>query len=276
VIIPPDQLPIEAYHNGASESPQWLSKTSIRDFQDMGPAWWKMAYIDRIIERPRPDGALQGLALDCYLTEGPEVFASKWAIKPEGMSFATKEGKEWKAQHVGREILAADDYNILCNAIDAVKSHPIFSEIERCAAQQTVRRMSDGLGLGLQSRPDWLDTQRGCLFDLKKCRDLNRFGGQAIDLGYHTQAAIAGWCLAGDGIALEHAYLVAVEWERGARCRVWEIPHSVLEHASAQMRETAADIADRIKTGDWTDHPGAEIEALPIPDFMLRRMDGAA
>lgn len=266
------ELPIAQYHASA---PAWLSKTSLRDFIHHGPAWWKLAYLDKSIDRKRPDGAIQGAALDCYLTEGAEAFAAGWAIRPYGMDGRTKAGKEWADANTGKEVLSYADSLILPDAVAAVRSHPRWPEIQACAAQMTCRRQSSGLGLGLQSRPDWLNTGNGCLFDLKKTCDLDAFGRQAINLGYHLQAAIAGWCLAGDGIQLEHAYLVAVEWERGARCRVYEIQHYAMEAGDRQMRATAAEIARRIQTDDWTDRQEGAQE-LEVPEWMQRQMEAAA
>ncbi len=289
-IIPASELPIEQYHRSA---PAWLSKTSIRDFQSYGPAWWRMAYLDRSIPRPKPGGVEQGLALDCLLTEGADALARRFPVLPEDAppkpSSRQRNAKKpspdtvaavqwwdaWEAAHPGATILSADDHAILADAAAAVLAHPRWPEIEDCEAQMTVRRSSPALGLGLQSRPDWLAKERRSSFDLKKCRDLDLFPKQAIDLGYHTQAAVGGWCLAGDGFALEHAYLVAVEWEHGARCRVWEIPHEALAYADRMMRETAAEIADRLQRQDWTDHPAGEIAALPIPGWMLAKMEAA-
>jgi hypothetical protein len=269
VILPPESLPIGEYHRCA---PAWLSKTAIRDFQKMGPGLWHKTYITKEILRDRPDGAAQGLALDCVLTEDAQRFNDRFAFKPDGMSFATKEGKAWRAGQEGKIILTADDEAILNDAAAAVRAHPAWAEIQKCRAQMTVRREAKALGLGLQSRPDWLGD--GVLYDLKKTRDLAGFGRQAIDLGYHTQAAVAGWCLSGEGMALEHAYLVAVEWERCARCRVYEIPHEALAFADRQMRDVASDIADRVARNDWTDKPPV-CEALPIPGWMMAKMEAA-
>ena len=271
MILAPDQLGIEAYHKSA---PSWLSKTSLMDFKRMGAPWWKMAYLDLSIQRPRPSGAEQGQALDCYLTEGADVFGERYSVKPDGMSFTTKEGKEWRAAHDGKMLISQDDRLILSDAVAAVRTLPCWPEIEKAQAQMTVRRMSAGLGLGLQSRPDWLDRERGIVWDLKKTRDLDVFGRQAIDIGYHLQAAIASWCLAGDGIGVEHAYLVAVEWERGARARVYEIPGEVLQYADREMRAIAAEIADRIKRQHWNDRQLAP-EGLPIPGWLLAKMEAA-
>jgi len=267
-----NNIPIEAYHSSA---PRWLSKTSLRDYLKMGPAWWRLAYLDKAIRKPRPDGAAQGSALDCYLTEGAAEFERRYVIKPDGIAFNTKEGKAWRDKHAeGKECLSHEDGMILADAIDAVMSCCAWKDIEKAMPQQTIRRHSESLGLGLQSRPDWLRNDGRVLFDLKKTRDLDRFGGQAFDLGYHLQAAIAGWCLAGDGIALEHAFLVSVEWERGARCRVYEIPHDMLAHGNEMMRDTASDIARRIKENDWRDKH-VEPEMLPLPTWAQRKMEAA-
>lgn len=266
MILTPESLPIEEYHASA---PAWLSKTTIRQFQDMGPAWWKLVHLDHLVKAPIPSGAEQGLALDCYLTEGVGAFREKYAIKPEGLKLNTKAGMEWAAKNEGTIHISASDYLILCDAVDAVRASPLWPAIEKCSSQYTCRRHSDALGLGLQSRPDWLDANGGIVFDLKKTRDITRFGSQAIDLGYHLQAAIASWCLAGDGVPLEHAYLVAVEWERGARCRIYEIPQDALEDGHHRMRETAQEISRRIIARDWSDRQD-EIEPLPIPDYIRR------
>lgn len=271
-ILPPEAIPIAAYHQSA---PAWLSKTSLNDYRAYGPAWWKLTYIDKTNPRPKPGGVEAGNALDCVLTEDGAAFEQRFAVKPDGHDGRTTAGKAWAAANAGKEHLSANDMLILADAVNAVRNHPRWADILRCKAQQTIRRSSPALGLGLQSRPDWFDADRGVLFDLKKTRDLDIFPKQAIDIGYHIQAAIAGWCAAGEGIALNNAYLVACEWERGARCRVWEIPHEVLAFADKQMREVAAEIAARVKSGDWADHPDAEIKPLPIPEYMMRKMEAA-
>jgi hypothetical protein len=253
-------MPIDRYHKGP---PRWWSKTSLRNFKECGPKWTGLYLRDEVYKK-RPDGAIQGMALDCWLTEGAEEFSRQFAIKPQGMSLTTKEGKAWKEAHDGREILSHDDGLILTDAIDAVRTCSL--------AQHTVRRDQPALGIGLQARPDWINHGAGMLFDLKKTRDLESFGKQAIDLGYHLQAALAGWCLVPDSIYIEHSYLVAVEWERGARCRVLEIPHEYLDSGHREMVALAQEVADRVARDDWTDkqdNPGI----LSAPSFMERKME---
>jgi hypothetical protein len=273
VIIPADQMPIEEYHQSA---PAYLSKTSLRAFVDRGPAWWKRRYLDGDTSiDSAPGGAAEGLALDCWLTEGQAAFDARYVVRPKTIDLRTKDGKKWAEDQAEKLMIKEEDYAILTDGVRAVRALPCWPEIEQALAQTTIRRHSDALGLGLQARPDWLAPQRGILWDLKKTRDLDQFGRDAINMGYHLQAAVASWCLAGDGIGLEHAYLVAVEWDHEARARVYEIPHEVLESADRDMREIAAQIAYRIRSNDWTDVQSAP-EMLAVPEYMLRKMEVAS
>lgn len=275
MILPASSLAITAYHLAAfDQADRWLSKTSIRDFAEHGPAHWNLTYNTREIERTKPGGVEQGLALDCWLTEGQDVFQGRYVIKPDGPEGdgRTTAGKAWKAAHADKLILSQDDNLILQDAVFAVQSLPCYGEISNSLAQATIRRKAGGAMFGLQSRPDWLSQDGTILYDLKKTRDLDRFGAQAIDIGYHTQAALAGYCLGGEGIALEIAYLVAVEWERGARARVFEIPEDVMLHAWNELQETCGEIARRMEEGDWTDIQ-AKPEPLEIPGWMRRKME---
>jgi hypothetical protein len=285
MIIPASELPIERYHACA---PRWWSKTSLRRFKDEGAPWTGM-WLRGEVEPSTPDGVEQGLAIDCLLTEGAESFARRFPRLPRNApkkpTKAQREAKkpapesveairwwdEWNAANASSIILSHDDHVICAEAADAIRALPCWSEIEASQAQATVRRDSPGLGIGLQARPDWLHAGNGRLRDLKKTRSLAMFGKQAIDLGYHFQASIAGWCLAGDGIGIEQASLVAVEWKRGARAREYIIPHEALAEGDKQMREIAAEVADRYARGDWSDRQ-EQPEVLPIPEYMLRRM----
>lgn len=262
-------LPIAQYHNSV---PTWLSKTSLRNYLDHGPAWWKLAYLDRSIEIPRPSGAKEGLALDALLTESQAAFDNRFVVRPPEIDdLRTKEGKAWKATLNGRDWLHGEDMAVIADCVAAVRALPQWPLIQRAKVQNTIRRQALILGLGLQSRPDWLDVDHMIVWDLKKTRDLDSFGRQAIDLGYHLQAAVAQWCLECSEM---RAFLVAVEYERGARARCYEIPSIAIQDGHRLMVASAAEIARRLKANDWRDTAPETPEALPIPGWMLNRMGG--
>jgi hypothetical protein len=60
-----------------------------------------------------------GSALHCLTLEGEEEFSNRFIEKPEGISFNTKEGKEWKLQNKSKTVLARQDYE---NVIGMAKS----------------------------------------------------------------------------------------------------------------------------------------------------------
>ena len=285
-ILSPFELPIELYHQSA---PQWLSKTSIMDFRDHGPAWWKLVYLDGAFTKEAPGGAAQGSMLDCWLTEGEDAFNARYVyvpadapkrptsaqLKAKKPSPETLDAIAYWAQFGDRIPVMGEDAAILPEAVRAVKSLPDWKRLEMTRAQHTIRRVDTSMGIGLQSRPDWLELNANAItFDLKKTRSLASFGKQAIDLGYHVQASIAGWCLSGDDYQQEQAFLVAVEWERGARARMYEIPSEALADGFRMVTETFLEIAGRLKSDDWTDRQQSP-ERLPIPEWMHRRMGAA-
>ena len=214
--------------------------------------------------------------IDCWLTEGEVAFHARYVAKPDGLSLATKDGKAWKEANADREIVTESDLAILADAVAAVKSLPCWGQLLRAQAQCTIRRAATNLGFGLQSRPDWvlIEGNEVTTFDLKKTRSLANFGKQAIDLSYHMQASLAGWCLAGDGLTHTSARLVAVEWERGARAREYVIPTEALADGFRKLKEAGNEISRRLRENDWTDRQ-EQAEPLPIPDWMVRRMETA-
>jgi len=111
-------MPIQKYHMGP---PRWWSKTSLRNFQQYGPKWMGKFLRDEV-RTERPDGALQGMALDVYLTEGAEEFAKQFAIKPDGLSLATKEGKAWKESQT-LDTIGQDDADAAQGMYDSIMAN---------------------------------------------------------------------------------------------------------------------------------------------------------
>jgi hypothetical protein len=277
MILSPSDLSIEDYH---ASTPEWLSKTNLRDFAKMHPAEWHATYVTKVLDRKAPGGVDEGKMLDCVLTEGWGAFGKRYVQAPDEIinpktgemyGRTSKAFTTWSDQ-TGLEVVDENEMCILKACYNAVTNHPKWPEISRCQAQMSIRRKSNGLGIGLQSRPDWINFEEGVMFDLKKTRDLNIFGKQAIDLGYHLQAAIARWALAGEGVSIERAYLVACDWSMFPKCRVYQIPEFALVDGELEMRGLAADIADRMKNGFWGDVVPDE-EELPIPGWMKYRME---
>jgi hypothetical protein len=131
-------------------------------------------------------------------------------------------------------------------------------------------------GLTLQSRPDFLmldeATKRGWYIDLKKTDDLAGFGRKAIDYGYHRQGAIAQWLAAAAGYRIDF-YLLAVEWQRGARARMFQVGDHILDAGWREAKDTIDEIAQRFADDDWTDDHDGSVDGLEVPEWMMRKME---
>lgn len=77
----------------------------------ISPAHYKAAKARRF---PVTTNMEMGSAVHCRVLEGQDEFESRFLLKPDGISFTTKEGKEWKAANKGKTVLAKADYeNVL-------------------------------------------------------------------------------------------------------------------------------------------------------------------
>jgi hypothetical protein len=273
-----DIIPAEDARRYHSAGPKSLGSTRISHFREHGPVWWHLRYIANEIPQPETSDAMrQGSLVDCMLTE-PAEFDRRYIAKPEGMSFATKEGKAWRAaQPDGIEIVPPEWIKIASDCVHAVGAHATAADMladPLCTKQTSLRHVLDN-GIVLQSRPDFLKldpaTMTGWYIDGKKTDDLEGFGRKAIDYGYHRQLAICQYLAARAGYKID-AYLLAYEWQRGSRARLYRMPETALAAGWLEVYGVIREIAERFEDNDWTDDNDGEIEDLEIPDWMLRRM----
>lgn len=267
--------PIAAYH---AQGPKTLSKTRLMDFRANGAPWWKLRYIDRAIPDRDSKAMVQGRALDVVLTEGFHAYGKQFAVKPDKLHLGSTDGKAWKASVGDKEVISYEDSLILGEAVECVRSSPYNALIEACQAQVSIRRelTDEGLpGITVQSRPDFLNPEAGIYIDLKKTRDFTGFGKDAINLGYHIQASLTGALLAREGVTISDYYLLAVEWDRGARCHLYRIPDEILSMGWRDALGLTREIADRHASGDWTDKPPQVATELDVPGWLLARMQAA-
>lgn len=61
-----------------------------------------------------------GSAVHCLTLEGKKEFDSRFLLKPDGINFTTKEGKEFKAENKHKTILAKQDYENVVGMADSL------------------------------------------------------------------------------------------------------------------------------------------------------------
>lgn len=138
----------------------------------------------------RSDEAMAfGSACHSYVLE-PEVFSLEYAMKPDGMSFATKEGKEWRAKQA-KKIVSYDDAEAFSGMRKSLLDHPVAGPFLRAKGRGEVSAFSEWKdGTPIRARFDKL-TDDGVILDLKTTQSARPrdFIRQCFYLGWHIQAA---------------------------------------------------------------------------------------
>lgn len=94
-------------------------------------------------------------------------------IKPEGMSFSTKEGKAWRAEHQDRPILAEATAEALKKMRDSVWRHPAARALLTGARTEVCLFAEDESGMLRKGRVDAIPSGGNALVDLKSIKAID-------------------------------------------------------------------------------------------------------
>lgn len=121
---------------------------------------------------------------------------ARYAIKPEGMSFATKDGKAWRETVPdGVEIISSDAAAQAQMQRAAIWRVPVLAKLlSHGFAESSCFWIDESTGLRCRARPDWIHPTgaKSCVvLDLKSIADLTRESVQRAiaSYGYHRQQA---------------------------------------------------------------------------------------
>jgi len=214
------------------------------------------------------DALLFGIAAHLRLLE-PEAFDKTVAIKPEGMSFATTEGKAWRAQQAGRLIVKEEDANHLRRMHERMPAE-VREIFARCRREVTVRTEIDGIPV--QCRPDLWDLDGRRKYDLKTTKDIDDVELTVWKRGYHIQDR---WydrvILAETGKRCVESALVFVEHKPPYRWRIVDLDPDFRHMGEKAVGDALHGIAARMKSGCWDDEDDVRLLASPpewahVPD----------
>lgn len=138
------------------------------------------------------------------LTLEPHLMASRYRVKPDGMSFSTKEGKAWREETpAGVEIVTQAETRAANRQARHLRAVPeIGALLGEGQAEVSFFWVDEQTGLRCKGRADWVHrTEAGViLLDLKTAEDASPdiFPKACARYGYHMQAAwyADGWTAA--------------------------------------------------------------------------------
>ncbi len=229
------------------------------------PAHYK-AYITE--KREQTDAMTFGSAVHMAVLE-PDLFSKTYIAKPEGMSFATIEGKAWKADNKGKEILAFDKWQ----AVQAIQKR-IFSDLSLKKyfsggqAEQSYFWKDDGTGLICKCRPDYFDGKR--VVDLKTAESASPWAFQKSIAKYRYDVQSAFY-LAGmskiTGRSLTDFIHVVVETEAPYEVAVYVLDDASIDRASATVSVGMMLLSECMRDDKWPGY-GAGVRSISSPNFL--------
>lgn len=234
-----------------------IGSTDIRDYL-RSPALFRDKQQGLVKDETTPAMRL-GTLTHLALLE-PERFRQSIAIKPEGMSFASKEGKAWKEAHEGRDILTQDEYTTIHMMKERMPAE-VLAALTSGRSEVTVRNELNGIPV--QCRVDHWNEIGGIAYDLKTIGAIEDIEREIPKRGYHIQARFYQRIIAKELNSNPPEFLLAFV-EKASPFR-WRIVH--MEEweslADEKINDALHGIAARTKSGDWSD-PG-NLHMYPEP-----------
>lgn len=215
-----------------------------------------------------------GRALHALVLEGEPVFRDRFAIKPDGMSFATKDGKAWREQHTDKDIVSFDEGLRLFAMSRALSRDPMTRHVfESGGAEVTAATRDLFSGLWLKTRPDWLRTDSGLIVNLKTALSAkpSEWERQAFTLGYHVAAAHSLDIL-NEICERRHNYAFLVQEKAPPYCAiVCVFKPEVIEWGRMICQAAAARFMQCIESGAWPGYADSVLE-LGLPPWAEKQL----
>jgi hypothetical protein len=272
-------VPMAVYHGNCCPGPSVSASVLVemRDGEGCPAKALARHYLSpwaRAGTRPEDDSEARsfGRAAHAYLVEGPDLFAQRYAVKPQELSFATKDGKAWKAAHVDREIVPFDRFETIKGMAAGLGTNAATAAAFTGGEAEVTAIVQDReTGLWLKARPDYL--RPGLALNYKTAASAARepFMRQAWSLGYPVGAALAVDVLAALGERC-HGCFIVQEKSAPYLAKAWVLADDYLAGARAIYRRALRSFADSLAAGRF-DGYGDEVGTLPCPPWAVRKLD---
>ena len=264
-------VPMETYLGLCCAGPE-VQATSLFQFYDHCPAYAWARHAANPNREPARETDATSLGTLCHdmLLEPAKLVDV--AVKPEGMSFATKEGKAWRAEHEGFRIVSADDWN----EAETVKAAVLFNSTSRdalrnCVPERTLIAQDPETGLWLKSRPDAM--RDNLVVNLKTAADARPSYWERKSVrpyGYHLSQALTAHVLDLLGEAPRpYAYVVVEKAARNPIVSVYDLSFPLQELGRLIMRRTLRRWADCVASGHWPGYGAGVTEIAASKSAMM-------
>lgn len=217
------------------------------------------------------DAMRLGSAVHAFMLYSSGLFSELYALKPDGMSFATKDGKAWRAEHGGRIILTHDEWTTVEGISTALMSKSLVSEslLNRDGSEVTLQWKDAMTDEACKGRPDWING--ACIYDLKVSR-------HALGTALNFRAFTEGWMhqlahyRAGAqacGLPITGGRLVVVTPTAPHFVYTLEVKSDSLDLLQMENQSTLAMLGQCRERNEWPDTPNEWTPIEPPPNALF-------
>lgn len=228
-----------------------VSKSSLDIFAEC-PAKYRAVQLG-LIPNEQTAAMQFGTLLHSLVLDGRADFYTK----PDGMTFASKDGKQWRDEHNDKPIISQSEANELHAISAAVIKHQHAAKILAGGqAEVSMFGTDKETGLTIKGRADLLTQSH--IADIKTIRSAtNRSCSRAIaEFNYHWQAAMYLEIARQNGIETEAFYFVFIEKGAFPLINVRRLSYEAIELGQIEYRKQLRDLKTAMDSGVWLDYSG--------------------
>ena len=205
----------------------------------------------------------------------PETVAGAWVVKPEGMTFTTKEGKEWKAAQT-LPIITSQEADTISGMRDSVHAHPAVKRVLANARTEVSLFANGEDGVLRKARIDALPEGGNVIVDIKSCQsaDPDLMAKSVVAYRYDVQAAYYLDICKLLGIDKSEFLFVCVEKLPPYAVAVYALDQDAISWGRMQYQRDLALIKDCEAKDHWPSFT-QDITTLALPAWAQKQVDAA-
>jgi exodeoxyribonuclease VIII len=235
------------------------------------PAHFK-AYIDGLLRVETTPAMRLGQMVHRAILE-PETVTGAWVVKPAGMNFATKEGKEWKAAQ-DKPIITQDEADTITGMRESVWAHPAVKRVLANAKTECSLFASGEDGVLRKARIDALPEGGNVIVDIKSCQsaDPDMMAKSVASYRYDVQAAYYLDLCQLLGLDKTEFLFVCVEKTPPYAVAVYALDQQAIEWGRKQYQSDLAAVKHCIAEDHWPSFT-TDITTLGLPAWAQKQAE---
>lgn len=234
------------------------------------PQEYYQRFIAHTMQDEDTDAMRFGRAFHAYILE-PITFATRFAVAPKCDKRTTKgkeEYAEFMAANAGKELVDAQDIELLKRLRDAIHTHKFASAVlsKSGLVEHSIKWEADGLNR--KAKPDFIIEENAIAVDLKTTDNASpaSFADAIGKYKYHLQAA---WYLGGLlNVSKTENYrfiFIACSKKPPYSVAVYEIEDEDIDFAWNENERIVSELLGRIKHNHWRAEWESGINKIKIP-----------